>query len=714
MSSSVTAPYNMLMPDQRVDKYDEDWYKKNIRFIASQWNFMTRPFNKWSLQTNETGLPLGFAEKAFLWRDYYFGTAKNVNYDYILMNEAGGRKSLKMFQGKDIMKFVNYAIEPIIEIAERIPKIMNVTCVSEDVVSKRRFMKDLYKFTVDQQEMTAYMNKNFSAYFQTASGFKFMGDAKKQLSAQDFRESIENGAKNVGIDIYYRNNMKEQLVDLGKDAVLTGVCMEHTKTFNGYTYTARVPIWEAIFPPNVEGDQHRTDPYGGRIRFLTVPQVFAAFPQLGDKEKKEIQDMARNGNTSASDTGWNYYNFVIGCPNFQWWGNPDGVPRIAVVECQWESYSPDDEGKYRKTKREGAMIGNNWLVDYGISPNQTEDWQNPYDTNLNYQVCQPMSVFGINMGIPEILHTYQNEIDFIQTKINEWIAQTKGKFYLLFASKLPPGFDVNQLMSDVSDMRFAVVNEVDGDSGQVTKWLEEGAIEMPTDTIMLMNQIQNYRAMMSDILNIPDAVRGQLGGYQGQKTLGLQLSQSLKGTRYLYDPLNIFFQRIFQKAVDTFKVSSMSNPDFEYNLIVSDTETEIFKSTQQFGLSQYAMYLGFEDIVDDEAKQRIADTILAFAQNSQVTGYALSDYYTIEGMTTNTEIKNYLQYREKEIAEQKAAEAAQQQAIAQQKAAEANKTQQNITAMNNQGADQREAAKIQSKESIEAMKILSDRGSQQQ
>ncbi len=270
------------------------------------------------------------------------------------------------------------------------------------------------------------------------------------------------------------------------------------------------------------------------------------------------------------------------------------------------------------------------------------------------------------------------------------------------------GVDATQIMSDISSMRVHVTKGMDTDAGEtVQKFMQQGAIEMPRDMISVVNQINMYRNMMADVLNIPDAARGIMEGYVPQKTLNAQISQSAKGTRYFYDPLFTFYNRVMQKSIDKFKTSTLDNPDFEYRLIVSDSEAELFTATKEFGMSEYAMYIGFEDVADEGYKQRMLDMMFAYAQNPQ-SGYTMADYSTIESMYTKGEINNYLQFRDFEI---KQAQLAQQQAAAEQAAAQTqanNATQENITSMNNDGADARTDAQIQSKEKIKAAELIAE------
>lgn len=710
-SSSENGPYYYsFMPDQIKEDFTEDDYKASLRFIGSAWNQYVYIQTPYSINLTELGLPLGFAERSLVWRDFYFGLQDNIDYSGTILKEDGKRKLLKMFRGKDIFKYINYIQDNIIEVSKRIPKIISCTTISENVVSARRFQQDFDKFVYDQAEMTQYLQQKYQLYFKTPSGAKFQQNAQQQATSVDFRESLDEAAVNSARDIYYRNILNEQFVSMGRDASISGLAGCKVEIENGYPLIEWIPSYEAIFPMTLSGDQHRTDPYGGRIRFLTPQEVAAKYSKyLSYETLREIQDFAKLGDqVNYGVNGWSFYNSLGGIHNFKWWSTVDGVPRIACVEGQWASWKKEDADKYRQCKRQGILIGNRWAIECKESTNQPLDWHDARYTNLDYIFCQPMNVFGKNMGIPEILYTYQNRLDFLQTKLDEWINQTKGTFYLVNGAYLDEGVDATRVMSDISDMRMAVVKGVDEEAGdEVQKLMTQGAIEMPRDTVQVINQIAMYEKRMEDILNIPAAARGQLEGYQGTKTLNMQLSQSNKGTRYFYDPLYTFFARIIQRAVDKFKVSTRDNEEFLYTLIVSDTQVEQFKATKDFGYSQQAIYLGFEDIADDGFKQRQLEIVFADAQNP-ASGFTLLDYNTIDGMYTKTEINNYLQYRTFEIEQKKQAEIAAEREAAAAQSQQANETQQNIVRETQEGADRREDAKLESKENIEAAKLEND------
>lgn len=706
------ANFVTTMPNQMIPEWNDVDYIANIRYFSTVWNFNVMTANKWACDLKELGLPLGFAERAQAWTYRYFGNSNNTAYNHILNDEEGNRKSLKMFAGKDIMKFVNYSMEQYIEYAARIPEILSVVDISEDVVSKRKFDQDLDKFLKDQGMVNFLKNPINADYLQSSSGKRFVSEAGQQLSAEDYNEGMSAAGVNIAKDIYYRNHLDEVLVDVGKYCNLSGVAMIHVEIVNKYPKVECIPIWKAIFPPNSTGDQHRKDTYGGSIDFWTETELYANIPEA-QADKEEIHEVFK----AQAPEIWNSFNVTFGNSNFNWWNVYDGVPRVTVVKMQWASYRKEDSDEGRQCNREGILVGNKWLYRNKVSNNYTKDWRNPSDTNLDWMVVQPMNIMGRNMGIPEMLYTYQDQADGWQTKVNEWVAQTKGTFYIVATDELN-GMSPEEFASGVSNNRVVFMKRTDMELGKMEKLMEQGAIEMPRDTINLIQQIVGFKSMMADILNIPDAVRGQLSGYQGQKTLNAQLSQAAKGTRYFSDPIQKFYRRVLQKAVDMFKTSTLPDGGF-YNLIVGDTEMEIFKATKDFGLSQQALYLEFEDLVDDGYKTMMMNTILAYAQNVAVTGYQLSDVSRIAGMNNRKAIDNYLEFREQQITSKMDAEklAARQEAMAQSQ--QANATQGDMEAARQIGADKRflqglisnetiESAKIESKEDIHTASLLDE------
>lgn len=696
MDNNIAYSYSTLLPPQYDVVWDDEMWKRCIRGVAAQWNFNTIKNNPMAIDVSEIGLPLGFAQRAFFWKDYYLGNQSNVDYNHYLLKPDGTRNMLKMFRGKDITKFVNYMIEQIIDTVQNIPKTIVVQGVSDDVISTRKAELNFNKFLVDNKQFVNLMSKQYGISFKTGYGQRFTDDYEEQKTSVDFIDTMEEGAQNVAKDLYYRNQLDEKLVEVGLDTLLTGVgCVFHS-IVNGYDMIERVPIYEAIFPPSVFGDQHRYDSYGGRVRFMSIPELFATYPEIPDADKEDIQDLAKS--FSGQTSYFNQFN-TIGGASFYWWNMMDGVLRVAVVHAQWASYEKDANDKQRQCLREGILIGNRYLINNKISANQTEDWRNPSQTQLDYQFVQPMSVFGQNLGIPEILYSYQNQIDSWQTKIDEFIARAKGKVYIVNSSKLAiAGITATDIVSDFVDMGLTVLPDVDIDAGNMNeqKMVEPIDMTLSPDVIQLWSSIKEFRFMMSDILNIPDAARGQMKGYNSSEMISTSIGQSNKGTAYFYNPINKFFQRIFEKGVDKFKTSTLSNPNMEYNLIISETQMEIFKATKQFGLGKFGLNIQYEDMVDKQFRMQIDNLVFAFAQNSQTSGYTLSDLFEIQSMSSKHEIRDYLTFREKQIEAKKQQEAAQaaQQAMALQQQQMQGMQQVEATKQDNENL--RTAAKLES------------------
>lgn len=712
MDNNIAYSYSTILPPQYNVEWDEEYWRRCIRGVAAQWNFNVVKNNPMAIDTSEIGIPLGFAQRAFFWKDYYLGHQYNIDYNHYLLKPDGTRNLLKMFRGKDITKFVNYMMEQVIDTVSNIPKTIVVKGVSDDIVSARLAQLNFEKFIAANSNFMKMMQQNYNVAFETLGGQRFMNEYQSRMQGDSFIDTMESGALNVAKDQYFRNQLDEKYVEVGFDIMLTGVGAMFHSIVNGYNMIERVPVYELIFPPSVFGDQHRYDSYAGRVRFMTIPELFATYPEIPDQDKDEIQDMAKT--FSGQTSYFNQFN-SIGAPSFYWWNQMDGVLRVAVVHAQWASYRTDENKKQHQCLREGILIGNKYLLNNKISTNQTEDWRNPSQTQLDYQIVQPMNVFGQNMGVPEILYTYQNQIDAWQTKIDEFISRAKGKVFIINSSKLAvAGIDAISIVSDFADMGLTVLPDVDIDAGQMAenKIVEPVDMTLSADVIQLWSSIKEYRYMMSDILNIPDAARGQMKGYNSQDMISTTIGQSNKGTAYFYNPINKFFRRILEKGVDKFKTSTLSNPDFEYNLIVSETEMALFKSTKNFGLSKFALNIEYEDMVDKNFKASIDQMVFAYAQNSTETGYTWSDLFQVQSMSTKSEIRDYLEMREKQIE----AKRQQQQALAaqQQMAMQAQQVQgqKEMAAMKEDNENARTAAKIESDHVMQDKQVMHEVGQQ--
>ena len=245
--------------------------------------------------------------------------------------------------------------------------------------------------------------------------------------------------------------------------------------------------------------------------------------------------------------------------------------------------------------------------------------------------------------------------------------------------------------------------DMDAGSTQRERMTEQIQMELPQSIITLQSNIQMYRQMMADILNIPDQTRGQMKGYQSSKNIDSMMANSSKGTSTFSDPLNEFFMRLIQKAVDKFGVSTLTNKNIEYSLIVGDTQMEQFKYNKNLGVSRFGIYLKFDDAMDETAKRQIEQTIFAYAQNSQATGYTLGDFFTIQNMNTKSAIDDYLKYREAAIKAERMVAEQQAQAAAAANTERNAQAQENIANTTQDNSNLRHAATLGSKDVNEQM-----------
>lgn len=708
--SSISAA-SFVLPPQMISEWRDDDYIASIRSICNNWNFNVYQYNLNAIAPKELGLPMGFADRCYWWSEYYFGRQQNIDFDGFLLRPDGKRRAVKMFRGKDVKKFVDDQVGMVQQSIKYFPDILNAFGVSENVISQKKTNLDIEKFLTDERVGRAIgeILKPYQMFLETMNGQKMMNTARQQASSMDYVESLESAAVNVGKDFLYRNMWEEQMTDLAKDAYICGLSAAKVSVCNGYPLLERFPAYEAIVPPRNNGDQHRNDAFGGRIRFMTVAEIRAMYPELSEATLKEIENIAYTRDQAI----WNDWNVTSNMgSSIVWWsvGPADGVPRVGVADVQWASYAGKEGEEYKQSNRQGILIGNKYLIRQGLVTNQNKYWCNPTHTNFDFMFVRPMSVFGSNMGIPEVIYTYVNQIDAWQTRINDWIAKAKGNQYVLYAKKLPEGVDSMTVISDLAEDGVVVFEGVDIDAGDTSgHTMENLSMELPNSVITLIGQIQQYRQMMADILNIPDQARGQIKGYQPTKNIEASVANSSKGTSTFTMPLNTYFLRIIQKGIDKFITATLDNKDIEYDLIVGDTQMIQLKKPKDLSISRFGSYLHFDDLMDDQKRTQIEGTIFAYAQNSQQTGYTLGDLFAIQTMNTKSEIDSYLEFRDMQIKQER-----QQQMDAEMQANAANtermaQSNEQQTAMREEGQNTRASATIMADHNTKENEMLHER-----
>jgi hypothetical protein len=680
-----------VLPPQMLAEWKPEDYIRCIRAISNNWNFNVYQYNPNAIDLRELGLPNRFADRCFWWSEYYFGRQKNIDFNALLLSANGNRRARKLFRSKDVKKFVDDQVGALQGTLKSFPDIVDAVGVSDNVVSARKEELDLQKFLMDDKfskQMSA-MLEPFGVYIETPNGKRFASQTAEQQGAIGWVDAAQQAAANICKDFYYRNYCDEQFVEFAKYAYITGLGAAKVNVHDGYPLLEQFPSYEAIFPPLNSGDQHRTDEYAGRMRFMSLPELAATYPELGEKRLKEIEREA----TSETSEFYTNYNVTLNIgSSVMWWSKRDGIPRVGVADVQWASQ--DEKGEH--VNRQGVLIGNKHLIREGIATNQTDDWRNPSHKNFDYIFCRPMSVMGQNMGIPETIYTYVNAIDMMQSQINDWIARAKGRNYVLYSKNLPEGMTSEDVVSELSENGIIVLEGVDMEAGNTQRdsLMSEINMELPASTITLIGQIQMYRGMMADILNIPNESRGQFKGYQTNKNVEAALVNSSKGTSTFSIPIYTAYERMFQKAVDKFVTATLDNPNIEYSLIVGDTAMEMFKATHNFSCSRYGIKLKLDDAADEQYRMMLEQRIFAYAQNPE-SGYRESDFTAIHSMGTISEITNYLRYREAQIDANRAAQAKAAQEAQAAQVAMAAQSQERQTAMREQNMNVREAAKLE-------------------
>ena len=74
--------------------------------------------------------------------------------------------------------------------------------------------------------------------------------------------------------------------------------------------------------------------------------------------------------------------------------------------------------------------------------------------------------------------------------------------------------------------------------------------------------------------------------------------------------------------------------------MLSEDAIKFFKNTTEFQLEDMMVKVDVEDVIDEQARQRLLTVAQAMAQNAEQTGFDWDDYIELETARTYTELKD--------------------------------------------------------------------------
>ena len=630
-----------IQPDQ-TEKWDEEAYKKNLRWIASYYNSYVNqvPYNNGSgyLSSNYSGNGSVFDYMENL--SYYYGVQAVTSYGFFVQDVRGNQTAVPMIRGLDIKKIVDHIDGQTREMIEPIPKTINVTAYSQNVVSQKRETLDYMKMMADQKTFFQLIERESGYGFKVPSR-NFKNQLEQEKFFENFQDAMEIAYMNIAKDACYVNQYRSKLPKVGMNVTIGNLGMVEVTYKNGRPRWRVIPPELAIVDYTKSDDQHENDNFAGEVTEMTIPELLGTW-EWTDTEIQELKSLAKAG---AGSQVISALNSNVG-NGWLWWSFNDNIPKVTVVRGQWKSLEKVDGG-WVQVNREGVLIGNKFVKDAKISEGQVYDVNDKSKKRLRYIIVTPNLMVGTSISIVGIVKRYQDIKDAFATKVTQMASQAIGKAVVLRASKLPDGLKAPDVISQLKQAGAIVIDDDAEDETNPQRMVESVDLTLDPNIQAILQIVQYYDGVIADILNIPPSTRGQLTSYQSNKNLQNSQAQSTKGMSYYYDNMRIFFNRLLSYSADLMKAMA---PDDDMGrdtlpLLVGDSTTDLLSMdiVKEMQFEDMLLNLNVNDYANLEAKERYGNILLQTAANNPS---AFKDYIMVDKLETKTEILNYLEAEE--------------------------------------------------------------------
>ena len=606
-SGSFSQSMLTFQPDQAIKEWNEDEYIKNLRFISASWNKVIYQF-----APPDSGIqikPLYWVTNYVNNASFFFG--KNTTYDYgfLTRDETNNTLPVPMFRGQDVYELIKHTVGVMDSFVRTIPNLLSVTALSEDAVSRKQMIYNLAKLQIENKVYFDLMKTLTGIGIEPVGNLNFQSQEQLDKYFESFQDALEKIYVTLAKYAFTFNHAPEFFNKAAEYFGIGGLVQMRCYVHNGRTKWRLVEPQNAIWDNYNSQNQHREDRFAGEYCEKTIPEILSMFDWT-PAEREEIKALA-----VASNSIWQTYNIPTGNQLVWWRTSSAGIPMVTCVHGQWRSLKfggLDDDGKeiWLPTLREGWLVGNKYVKDFGESKNIIEDKHDNTRMRMHYVTATADTVMGVHMGIVDRLREYQKLKDAFQTKLNQLVANSKGKRYVMYADKMPEGMGAPDVLAQLSQAGIAVLptRDIDDDSPEGNRGLID-TIDMTLDpTILNLGAlIANLRTYMDNILSLPAAARGQQVNYQSKDVYAANVQASGYGMSSYYNTFYTWVLRILELSADLNKMTMAEGDKDTLTILVGDAKVEMLKmdDVKEMSFEDFCLGLSLEDFMTDQERQAL-------------------------------------------------------------------------------------------------------------
>ena len=700
---------NFQLPNQNISEEEKyarngEWFWQNIQYISTFYNRPIQNIITPDLTISQTGFQQ--VTRMMVNMLYYLGEQPNLVYNYMTQNIDQTNLQPTWRHGQDML--------PLIEnIRGTMAKILNGFHFSVKPLSEKARGK-------------------YSDYYNNVMLEWSLAQKKMQMAGIQFNPS---GEENIGelsepeikkwIDKEYKDFMAELMVNIaeggwnvesiskfiqgGKYGVVAGWAgMEHYVD-NGRHFKNILLPYQMIVDTREDDDLNRSARFAGVVTSMTPTEIFHRYPQLNDKCRKDLEEIARStnnfGGLNKNTTNFNWWNTGVNsdatCTALRaYWISPHfldtrevknkyGVAQLIGSKVEWDKeknklkfdddyevdatidnlgdYLPKSEANTLSNMNgespvkkinssvyivndvyKGTLLGNKYLLDFGLVTNVVEHPLMKYKPLLPIQVWIPNMTNNQPRSVVDRLRGIQDEIDAARFKLMELIGRAKGRIAGI-KGWLFSGLDGGkEFLEDASSMGAHVFKS----SGEIPSGMDANGdpvqmIDMTLDPsfMKIAEHVLGLKQEMKEIISTSTAALGQVGTYIGESTLQNSVAQSTLGQSSILDGFVDWCTTNIQMEIDIKKCLYVENPDsFDAEMMIGNEGIEFYKKVlPDLKHEDFLMRVHVRDVIDEKQRERVINYSQAYMQNIANPNAleALRNVLQLEKTKTFTEALDY-------------------------------------------------------------------------
>lgn len=577
--SILISPPNDFVPEKEKDR---EWFLRYTRWVVA--NFYNAPAP--NLTPNQTGTPIvGFAQQAMV--SWSYALQKQHNYQqYYTTDFSGAELPVPFIPGGEIKQIVKHMGGVLLGAIENIE--ITATNLSEGVASKRAelYEKAMLKYEVGQiAEQILPPGVTFDPINDPDADLSSKEDIEKFVTSWQDEYSII--AEKIGDSQMWADELKKKFLKDGVNQYVSGLSCIHTTVESGYVCNHVVPDYETIF------DNRDDDPFKenslvcGQVKHnMPYQEVVRKYEKwLSKEEIIEIRHLAIAGYANVNEfTG--FYNVGLGCGNqFYWWSGV-GTSSMTVSVATVYFIAPRD-WRYRNYRRTGetvkieddqmysvkmqdvpgadipgdysgwdvhqaTLIGNKYLVNFGYMPNTLRKRNKKGRPLLPMRILMADTALGQNTSMVQSLIPLQNDLDMLEWKIKEKVANDFGRNYIFNGNK----FDGEPAIDIINNLKRMHVHVAAGSSGEpddpqnAQRMVEPVDMTLDANIIRYVELSQYKNDKMNAYASVSEISLGQQPGTVGKGVQEKTILQNSKGIATINWSIMKHFQDVVQYNVN--------------------------------------------------------------------------------------------------------------------------------------------------------------------